>query len=458
MQPLLLLVALACTEGSIAIDGPTPVEPVTVPPEPTPPARDEACANGIDDDQDGATDCEDTDCIGHEACFGYPLDTLIRDIPVPFWAQICREFARETPGLTTTCPGTGVEVTVPPQSTDDWFASCFSTFSTADRWTCDATYGDFVTASAWDVDPCVSPPPEVLAIDACQQPDCSTIIDKYPPNDATDVYNRGSLRWTLDAASPTPTVNLERATGANVSGSGRWAGDTWVWTPATPLLPNTDYVATFSACNQTEVTPFRTSTIGAPIHPPALVGKTYAFDLGGSDVTYIQPAGLGSIIASQFTSLDFQLLLGITTASSTELDLLLGAGGPTAPVSQHLWFPTNSLNSGFAANPFFSTTPVDLDVPFGDVAELTLLDLRFEGSVSPTSDLLGGLTVTATIDTRQLAGFTGGSVSTCALVPVFGLSCEPCPDGSGSFCLPIEVVQAAADEVPGVTMIPVSGP
>jgi hypothetical protein len=465
--PLWLAALLGCTGSIVVDDGPTPTDvPDTPAPQPTPPVPTvvptpapptEICDNGVDDDGDGATDCEDPDCD----CPLFPFDTLLTDLGPAEWARICTAFAEPVTAASWTCAD-GSEVSREAASADDAFADCFATYRDSAEWSCTATYSDFVATIEYDGPLCPEAWPPVDAIAACFDPPvCAIALDARPASGTTDAYYRGDVVFTFDAVDPSVSVALSRPTGANVPGTGRWRGDEYVFTPDAPLDTSTTYTATATSCSgaNTASTTFTTSSIGVPVPPPVLPGRTFGFDLGGADVQWTEPPTVGSVLAGPLSSVDAQLLLGITSATPTSLQLRLASGNRFPPVLQDPCTPTASLSASFLTNPFFTTAPVTLDVPVPN-GTIRLYETTFSGAVAPSGDLVGGLTLDALLDTRDLVPLlvpNGPPGSACALLAPLGVTCSPCP-GGGPFCVPVQVVQPVADEIPGLSLTSITTP
>jgi len=62
--------------------------------------------------------------------------------------------------------------------------------------------------------------------------------------------------------------------------------------------------------------------------------------------------------------------------------------------------------------------------------------VRINGTIVQEGGRLVSGRIEGSMDTRGLDGLVGGGTgATCALLTSLGVNCEPCPDGSGTYCL-----------------------
>ncbi len=288
----------------------------------------------------------------------------------------------------------------------------------------------------------------------------------WPAEDATDAYHRAPIIvWFTDDVT-TAAITLVDGQGLVIPGDSelgdrdtRLTFDPHGDDPDQHLLPRTDYVATIHWDESTAELAFSTSSAGEPLvdAEDTVEGRDWLRDV--SEGFILEPHGLGSLIA-QYLSRPSVLHVTDLDAASGRAE---GYGGQVAAVDgawvQDLCQATVSLSgqdTGSWDNPYLSFAPTQpltassLSVDGETWGEYTLHGWRVDGSFLPgTSRLVGG-TLTATVDTRGLDAAIdpdAGEGVTCDLLSSLGIGCLDCPDGSGPFCLPIEILDMESEPV-----------
>ncbi len=268
-----------------------------------------------------------------------------------------------------------------------------------------------------------------------------------PPLDgSTDVYYRDPIEVNFEGSGASAGMSLVDAGGAAVAFETEWATGNVQALLSTVLAADTTYTLAVDVCGVTTTSTFTTSSLGAPLvgSPADLVGRAFVWRL--SDATITEPSALGFLAS---TYLNLPLLLAVTDASETAIDLLGGIAileddGSYVQSSAPTWdFPAGS----FEEAPYFEA--------FADSIELNYLGTpipieRFSLSGTFTAD---GTAIERGVgsgfgDTRYMAPLLNRPAeelgAVCEIAAAAGATCVPCIDG-GPYCLYI-----VAEEITGV--------
>lgn len=274
----------------------------------------------------------------------------------------------------------------------------------------------------------------------------NSISAQFPANGDTDVYYKTDVRFTLAESDPSATITITDSAGATVNGTTTvtdklvaWSGD--------DLSPLTTYTATLTyECGDAEVS-WTTSNVGTAT-TTAVTGHVFALDVANGE--WVEPAGVGDLLATQLG--DTQIFVAPTATDATSITMTGAIGSAN---TQDLCSPTIPFPPADWADPYFSLqSPLLPLVVAGLVIEIEDLDLS--GAFAPDASRIQGASLQGSIDTRPLGvafdlGTTENAV--CDLVYTFGVSCEACADGSGNFCLSVWVDSIEAADVPGLTLV-----
>jgi hypothetical protein len=162
------------------------------------------------------------------------------------------------------------------------------------------------------------------------------------------------------------------------------------------------------------------------------VGKTYVFDLTTAE--YEQPPGLGALLAMYVSA---QVLLGVTAADATTIDLLGGQGvfDDFGILTQDMTVPTYDFDSAdFTSAPYFTVSASVVHIVVDDT--YTLYDFAAEGTFAPDGTSIGGATLSMLVDTSNLGeamNLPDGAdpMAVCDYPRAAGIPCETCPAGKG---------------------------
>jgi hypothetical protein len=285
-----------------------------------------------------------------------------------------------------------------------------------------------------------------------QLEDQNSIVEVSPPDGSSDANYRGDIWAEFDDA--VATVSVESG-GASVSGTSAWDDMVLVFTPDTPLQPNTAYQVTWDYDCGPTLTQFTTSDLGTPTDLTALPGKVFSVDVTAAD--WVEPAGLGPLLLPLLTL--SEVLLEVSSATSTEIEFLAAAGDESSASSKQLeCSETGSITADFSANPFFESAPADIAFVYQGMA-LLIEDLVFSGDMAPDADYLGNLKGHGIMDTRPLVPLldpTGPDDMLCALLISLGMNCITCDDGE-DLCVWVLLRMEQADSV-SIDLLPISDP
>lgn len=162
------------------------------------------------------------------------------------------------------------------------------------------------------------------------------------------------------------------------------------------------------------------------VDPDTLEGNTWSLDL--LNATWVEPAGIGSILTG------FGTAMGVSVLTSSDLgsgDIDLRFGALTTVLDQDPCIATSDLGGDWS-NPWAAaegTLPI---------SSLTLdpgtLELRFEDGAIADGIILGSA------DVRGLESIVGQDPdSMCELFSSFGVSCEGCPSDGQPYCFFVHV-------------------
>jgi len=293
---------------------------------------------------------------------------------------------------------------------------------------------------------------------------CTVAVTATTPTDGTTAwYWRDDLQVTLDGATDDVVFSLTDSGGSLIptTFSTSEGGLVYTITPVSGMTGMETYTLTTQVCGETSAISFETDEYGTPLAMDAtsLVGNTYFFDLPGA--TFVQPAGVGALLS---TFLDVPILVGITAADNTMIDLL---GAQATRDSSDAWiqdlaqltwdFPAAS----FTDAPYFSATAAEITIGYaygGDIYDIPVYDFEIRGTLSSDGLKIGGGQALGQGDTRNMGPLLGGAAddptAVCDLLSGVGLVCEKCPDGVQA-CLTLEAHFSDAPLLDGVILSPV---
>ena len=279
----------------------------------------------------------------------------------------------------------------------------------------------------------------------------------YPEDGSTDFYHRESIVVEFDDPISGGDLTLvEDSSGDGVTGTVSMDGDdVMVFDPFGDsaddhLTPSTAYTATiqWDGSSGAELH-FSTSDVGLPIADPqtSVAGYDYLLDLSGA--TFTEPPGVGALLGGYLADIHQILhLADVDDGAGTVAGYGAAVTFADPDYSQDLCIETVDLD-GTWSNPYFQIGPADLHLPV-EGASLTIYDTTLTASLSPDGTILAGGTFDGTMDTRGVDCVVDPSCAegaTCTLLSSIMIDCEPCPDGSGDFCLRLSAYGAPGGQV-----------
>lgn len=268
------------------------------------------------------------------------------------------------------------------------------------------------------------------------------VVDTVPDDGATDHYWRDPVSFELSREDATATIV------APVAGSITVDGTVLTFTPDTPLDPSTAYTFTLEGCLGSENLDFTTSAYGTALST-TLEGRSYALDVASGNIT--EPEGVGSILASYITT---GLLLGVVDDDGSSLGLRFAVAVEGAsPPEQDMDVGTLDLTADASGSPYFELSGESATLTLAD-ATLDLSDIEVSGTFAADASEIGGLRLSALVDTRGLVPLvdeSGDPAAVCDLFASFGVSCVTCPDGT-DYCTTFTAEDVPAAEVSGLSV------
>jgi hypothetical protein len=273
---------------------------------------------------------------------------------------------------------------------------------------------------------------------------CDITVDRtWPDNGETDHYYRDPVEFFLSAPDETAVVEAPVAGRTDVLDEGR----TLRFTPDAPFEPDAPYSFNLDYCGGRPRLQFDTSPAGLPITDLGqLVGRVWLVDLAAGRFTEGEAAG--ELLAGLFGR---ALLLGVT---AVEGDTVHMRGGVSAAdfdrtVTQDTCFRTVEFTLSAAALPDFVFDVQGFTFASYET-DLTLAQVRVEGTVHPEGVALDGTAFSVSVSGAELAELIPGvddSAAACDFAADLGVPCAPCPDGSGQRCVTVAADRLRASAV-----------
>lgn len=169
-----------------------------------------------------------------------------------------------------------------------------------------------------------------------------------------------------------------------------------------------------------------------------LDGNVYALDL-----THGEGEGAG-MLANTLLAANTPITTGFRVSGTFEGDWTFV---PLVNGTQNLCHPTTDVvNPGFLSDVLFMNGTT---APFGsDLFRLWWVQTDVYGLMTPDGSSIDRVRLRGQIDLNDMNIALGDDL--CALATAFGSECEPCADGNGSACFPLDMTTRAS-LLPGVT-------
>lgn len=278
------------------------------------------------------------------------------------------------------------------------------------------------------------------------EPCAITVTGSDPADGATGVYTRAPLSVTLSDVDDGAALRVLNEAGEPANGEFTVDETTLTFTPFA-LAPNAAHTLEITTCAGVETRSFTTSDLGAPVATPDdLVGATFEIDFGSTRSA--NPEGVPDLLGQVYT--DYMLAATITAVHDDEVELVLGYLFRD-PLAQDTCSATIPVPAFAWSNPHFDLTADGYALQFS-VGPVTTNTLQVAGSLRADGSAIEELAVHVNLDSRPLiAAFsddpTAPEDTMCVFTALAGVPCSACPDGSGEFCLDLQMSGITAPRV-----------
>ena len=276
------------------------------------------------------------------------------------------------------------------------------------------------------------------------------LLDTVPSFGEYNVFSGAPVSALLTTRENSASIEVLDSNGALVEGISRFEGTDLFFYPDAAMPTFTVFTAELTWSCGVHSWTFETGAFGPPAGLNALDGSTYAVDF--SRGVFLQPSGVGGQIQAE---IDREWLVGVSDVSTTNITMVQ-AVATSAGTDQDLCVETLDYPQQSFLNPIVDQNPESagwLSLSTGDVP---LQEVQIDGYFDPGASVLGELVITAEIDTRDflpLLAPGGEDDAVCQLeLAESGTACFACSDGSGDYCLTLEVAGFQADQVAGLSL------
>ena len=280
-------------------------------------------------------------------------------------------------------------------------------------------------------------------------------VDPLP--DSVDHHYRDPIVVAFSGYALGADVDLYDKAGRFVPSSVEWseAWDRAVLSPIVPLDPQAGYEVEIQLGDTELAYSFTTSRIGLPpTDVGALEGRTYQLDFASARVH--EPSNLVALFDPSQTHWLWQvhsLAAGTPEAGSH----YFGFGVATeedGQVGQNLCASSDRFGSPevdvVRTNSYFSTDPADMNVTVG-TAGFAFEEAHLDGDFDPEGEQMTHVGFSGWLRADSLDPLAGGDGSVCSRLTEAGMSCVPCPSGSGE-CVLFDIDRVEADWVPELAL------
>lgn len=268
-----------------------------------------------------------------------------------------------------------------------------------------------------------SPDGDTGKTDDTAAPLCDTTVQSTSPTDgATGVPGSVDVEFTLSAADPSATITGDVPGTTTVLGD----GTRLLWTPDAPLTADAVHTVTLDYCHGSIPISFTTSSYGQPIDGSVdLVDAAWEVPL--DSVTWVEPTGVGSLIASFGAA---PLLFGVSRLSGSSMDFRV-AIEDSATGGQDYCSRSFDITGATLTGAWFSVDAPQLSFDAFD-ATVVAYNVEVDGAFSSDGATIGGGRIRALLDLATVASLLSDSSTSedvCTLFASFGATCTACPDG-----------------------------
>lgn len=279
----------------------------------------------------------------------------------------------------------------------------------------------------------------------------ATVTTTWPGEAANPVATGASIRVGFDGTASEATVTVTGPDGAIAGATTIGDGEvTFVVDDAFPEDAEISWTAT--VCDGTAAGTFTTGSLKNGVDPAETTDKTYSVDLSGA--TWVSPEGGGDLIGGAFGG---AFLIGVQSASETELDCIAASGEETSSGSwqQDPCYATIDFEPvDFTYNPYFALETPEMQFTVQGI-EVTIHDVVIRGGL--TADRMVDGRFEGEVDMRDYRA-TFGDDGCGALKTYAGIDCVECRTDGEVECLWLEAVDVEGDLVPSLKLVPNENP
>ncbi|MDP2317424.1 MAG: Ig-like domain-containing protein [Pseudomonadota bacterium] len=285
----------------------------------------------------------------------------------------------------------------------------------------------------------------------------ATFLSSEPADGATAVYYRDPLKVSFEGDAGTAAFTLTDAGGADVAFATAWDEGNVQAHLTTVLQANTTYTLTVDVCDVSTTSSFTTSSLGTPLtdDPSSLLGRAYVWRLSEARIT--EPSFLDALASIYLT---VPLLIGVTSATSTDIDLLGGVGyhendgSYTQVMAEETWdFPAGS----FDEQPYFEAYADYITVSY-DGTPIPIEQFHLSGTFTADGTAIEKGVGSGFGDSRHMGPLLNQPAddynAVCEIAVKAGVECVPCSDGE-PYCLYIVAEDITARWEDGLTLVQV---
>lgn len=288
--------------------------------------------------------------------------------------------------------------------------------------------------------------------DTGPEPCVTTVIDIEPVDGDSAVYYREPLLVSFEGDGAAAVFTLTGPEG-EVPVIATFGDGNVQASLSAELAALTQYTLAVTICDVVTTSTFSTSSLGTALEfdPAELVGDTFQFSL--ADATITEPAFLEIVAGSQLTQ---PILIGVTAASSTAIDLVGGLGEAVDGTYEQLeGLPTWDFpEADFSEQPYFEAESDLVTILYGETP-IPIEQFALSGTFTSDGSVMAEGRATGFGDTRYMADLVNRPAedygAVCEIAAAAGIYCTECSDGE-PYCLYIVAENIQAALVPDLTM------
>jgi hypothetical protein len=277
---------------------------------------------------------------------------------------------------------------------------------------------------------CVAPEATDTAFEPASAPTCEIRVEStWPVDGSTSAYFRDPIEFLFSEAVDSAEID------APVAGTSTLVDDGTLvrFVPDAPLDPNTLYSFGLDYCGGSPSVSFTTSAHGAPLADSSLlVGAAFATNIG--EARWTIGGGVGAVLASV---LDRSVLVAVTAAAVDSMDVRVAVGEQGGGDAQDECARTVDVpDIGLVDGTSFTLQTSSLAWDAWD-ASIEPTDVLLSGTFAPDLSGVGGLSLSAVVDMRDLVTSLGLASAdlVCELVDTIDAQCAPCAIDGESYCV-----------------------